>query len=130
KITASGRDCTRTFYNRLSNIQIKVKRGDCTDYKNGLNQCYEEFYSANGHELGHYFRFIYRILKFIDESGIENKNEYSGVLRSQFSNAELALLFYNGLSDRGLKFKPLSEKFSLFENIELESLLNYQKDCA
>lgn len=45
--------------------------------------------------LDHYFRYAYRILKYIDESKLideEDKEDYSAILRAQFSCYEL--LFY------------------------------------
>lgn len=77
--------------------------------------------------LYHYFRFVYRILKFVDDSReLETDAErylYIAFLRSTFSNYEIATLFYNGLSCLGKdKFKPLAEKYALFDNIDIRLL--------
>ena len=77
---------------------------------------YEEFYLENRDNLGHYFRFIYNIIKFIDTSDLENKKFYTNILRSQFSDAESTVLLMNCISKYGEnKFKPYAEKYRLLK---------------
>ncbi|HFD32869.1 MAG TPA: hypothetical protein ENJ28_09220 [Gammaproteobacteria bacterium] len=68
------------------------------------------------------------MIGFIEESRLANKREYSGIFRAQLSNPELALLFYNGASPWGKKFKPLAEKYALFEHLELSQLVRAEED--
>lgn len=73
--------------------------------------------------LYHYFRFVYRILKFVDETPLlkttEDRYGYVSFLRSTFSNYETAIIFYNCLTDVGkLHFKSLAERYALFDNID------------
>lgn len=76
------------------------------------------FHIVFHHEIGHYFRNIYQILKFVDTSEVENKLFYSNLLRAQLSSDELALLFYNCLSEFGSKkFKPLLERYEFLEHL-------------
>lgn len=88
--------------------------------ENGVN----EVLSKNEYKfLYHYFRFVYRILKFIDETPLLTTTEerYENVLflRSTLSNYETAALFYNCLTDVGrAKFKHLAERYALFDNID------------
>ena len=84
--------------------------------------------------LYHYFRFVYRILKFVDETPLlkttEDRYGYVSFLRSTFSNYEMAVIFYNCLTDIGkLHFKSLAERYALFDNID-EKLItsNFEKD--
>lgn len=78
----------------------------------------------------HYFRHLYHIFKYIDTSDlIEDKEryEYASIVRSQLSNYELVILFYNCLAqkDSGIeenKFKPLIEKYAIFNNLRKELL--------
>lgn len=76
--------------------------------------------------LDHYFRYLYRILKFIDETDLideEKKYRYASMFRAQLSEFELVLIYYNGLSNVGCeKLKPLLEKFSVLKNIRWEDL--------
>lgn len=78
----------------------------------------------------HYFRFLYRILKFVDDSDSSfltdtNKYNYIGMLRGMLSKYELAWIYYNGLSDYGKnKLKPLIEKYALLKNLREDILAN------
>lgn len=73
------------------------------------------------HDLHHYFRFLYHILKFIKNSEIseEEKYKYASIVRATMSAYELILLFYNSLYKSGVeKFKPLIEEYSFLKNID------------
>lgn len=86
----------------------------------------------------HYFRNLYRIVKYIDETDVfdadkistdafQKKKEYIAILRSTLSRYELVWLFYNTLSEYGrAKFKPLVEKYALLNNIRVDLLVNPQ----
>ncbi len=79
---------------------------------------YDLFHSIHHETIGHYFRNIYQILKFVDESSVDNKRFYTNLLRAQLSSDELGLLFYNCLSKIGVeKFKPLLERYALLEHL-------------
>lgn len=84
--------------------------------------------------LFHHFRFVYRIIKYVDETdvltSIEERYQYVAFLRSTFSNYEVAAIFYNCLTSNGReKFKPLVEKYALFDNID-EKILGSKKDLS
>lgn len=78
--------------------------------------------------LDHYFRHLYRVFKFIDETPIfindkKKKYEYACIMRASLSQYELIMLFYNCLSSNGReKFKPLIEKYAIFNNLRVELL--------
>ena len=75
----------------------------------------------------HYFRYIYRIMKFVDDSILEYKDRYKyiSILRAQLSRYELVWLYYNGLSDNGKeKMKPLMEKYAMLKNLRKELIVN------
>ncbi len=76
--------------------------------------------------LDHYFRHLYRVIKYIDDSSTISENrkyEYTSIVRSGLSQYELIMLFYNCLSKHGKdKFKPLIEKYALFNNLRTELL--------
>lgn len=78
--------------------------------------------------LDHYFRYLYRILVYIDQSDLVTESEkydYAAILRAQLSEYELLILFFNGLTDKGKhKAKPLFEKYSLFNNLRTDELVN------
>jgi hypothetical protein len=84
---------------------------------------YDNFHNYYEDKIGHYFGFLYQILKFIKESDIENKKKYSSLFRSLFSKSELALLAHHCLGRKGSKrFKELVEFFEFFEHLPINSL--------
>lgn len=77
-----------------------------------------------------YFRYLYRILKYIDSSKLisdDVKYQYAGILRAHLSYMELPFIYYNGLSSFGRKnMKPLIERYHLLKNIRKEKLHDQQ----
>lgn len=124
-VTRAGRDCFRVFYERF-----KKRHGEANARFNSRGQsviiveAYGPFYREHQHDIGHYFRNFHRILKLVDESHVENKSNYTGILRAQLSSYELALLFYNVLHPIGRKLKPLVERYEILENMDLALLCN------
>lgn len=96
---------------------------------NHLNSVYDIFMKNAYSDIGHYFRYIHQIIKFIDGSKLDKDDKlvYSNILRAQLSNYELVLLFVNCLCyNRTDKFKLLVEEYSFFEHIyhsDLQSLM-------
>lgn len=76
----------------------------------------------------HCFRHLYRIYKYVDTSDLITDDErynYACIIRSQLSDYELVMLFYNCLTANGrAKFKPLIEKYAIFNNLREELLAN------
>lgn len=82
---------------------------------------YIAYYEKYEFILGHYFRVLFNIIKFIDRSTLifDEKKFYTNLVRSQLSQLELSLLFYNGLSKHGReKFLPLIHEYSLLKHLE------------
>jgi len=125
-IITKGRDCFKVFYNRLKKTwgrNIAPYQGN--DEAERINNTYLGFYNEYQSEIGHYFRSLYNIVKFVDNSEIENKRLYTNLIRAQLSSYELTLLFYNTLSDMGReKFMPLIVKYSLLKTLPQNELLN------
>lgn len=76
----------------------------------------------------HYFRYLYRIMKFVDSSSsvidFETRYQYMAMLRGQLSKYELIWLYYNGLSNNGYeKLKPLIEKYAMLKNVRKELIV-------
>ncbi len=131
-VTTSGRDCFEVFYRRLKNHLISVIYGDGV-LSGNLNSAttnqsidaYDRFYTKDKSDMSHYFRTIYHIIKFIDNSEINNKKQYVSIARAQLSSYEQILIFYNCLHGNGSeKFKPLIEKYALFKNIDSALIIN------
>lgn len=92
-----------------------------------IRHCYDLYLKRFSENINHYFRHLYSILKFIKqhEKDIEKyraPEEYSRILRSQMTLAELFLTFYNGLYFP--KMKLLLEEYDIVKNFYVDDLLN------
>jgi hypothetical protein len=115
------------FTQGLKNVYDKKKK-DIKSHIEELeliNDSYLNYYELHQSDLGHYFRNLYHIVKFIKNTDIENKNTYIGLVRAQLSNDELVMLFYNCISDYGSeKFLPMAVEFRLFKNLNPRTLID------
>lgn len=91
-----------------------------------VREQYSEFYQKFQPVLGHYFRTLYHVFRFVAQSDFskDEKRRYSSLARAQLSSGELLLLFYNCLSEYGEKFRPLVEEFGLLEHLDRNMLLD------
>lgn len=125
KVIINGRDAFVYQYNKLL---TELKKDE-----DNYNEIYKTHYNLFINDLGHFFRYIYRIIKIVDEADFSygnnnNENEihklkymYVSILRSQISDYELAWIFYNGIYKKNNdKFKILIEKYSFLKNLQSE----------
>lgn len=81
---------------------------------------YETVYTAHHSDLGPMFRTLYRLLDWVDQSKISDKQKwhYIAIARSHLSWGEMYFLAFNGLTWRGRNFVPLMNKYALLDNLE------------
>lgn len=124
-----GRDCFELLYKNLMERHTTVKHHHSV-YPSGkdeealLETAYSDFYQQRQSVIGHYFRNLYNIVRFVKESRIKDKYFYIRLVRSQLSVFELSILFYNCISSPGKGFKPLVEEFALLKTVDDKDLLN------
>lgn len=120
-VTITGRDVFRFKYNSMSRT--------IEDNPNLYESIYINTYNQSQTDFGHYFRNLYRMIKLVDETDFFNSSDkipleeifkikyrYTSIIRSQLSDYELLMIFYNCLSENGIeKFKPLIERYSLLK---------------
>lgn len=92
----------------------------------GAMREWELLYRREENQLDSLFRVLYRLLRWIDSHrderlSPEQKWLYVSIVRSQLSWIEMVYLFYNGHTFSGRKFKPLIEKYALFDNLNFQS---------
>lgn len=123
---AGGRDCFNIFYRRLRAHYLAAAKDDpAAGDREHINRAYAKFYRENHGDVGHYFRTLYNIVKFVHLSSVADKRLYTNLIRAQLSSQELLLLFYNCATDLGSeKFKPLIEEYALFKTLPVSFLLN------
>lgn len=134
-----GRDVFKLNYTKLTGKLIANKANDIES----INRIYLSNFELVQTDFGHYFRHLYRIIKFVDQynfhtqlrdsadfkNDFDIKYQYISILRSQISDFELLWLFYNCLSGYGSeKFKPLIERYCFFKNLPVSQLINGHAD--
>jgi hypothetical protein len=119
-LSLKGRACFSHYLNELEGHLINEGAADNFEL---FQTCYDCFYREHQAALGHYFRLLYNIVKLVKRTDGIDKQFYSNLIRAQLSSAELKLVFYNCLSERGNeKFKPLVEEFALLKTIPNDTL--------
>lgn len=125
----------QVFVNKEEFIDLMRNRTDSLVYdsiRSLINELGVKGYKNINHLpiYDHYFRHLYRIMTFIDESTfldkdskyIDERYRYASILRATLSPYELVFLFYNGLVYEN--FKALIEKYSLLNNLRRDLTAN------
>jgi Putative phage abortive infection protein len=131
-----GRQCFSAYYSNFGDAReqwIRRRHQISTPFavpltpyntKAEIIAYYDDYYREREANLGHYFRNLYHIIKFVKTSDEQNKRRYTSLVRAQLSKYELFFLFYNCLSSYGEGFKPLIEEFGLLEHLDKKLLLD------
>lgn len=131
---AAGRDVFRTAFEQMP-VLVEIPNGDRTHQSyigmtNVIKGAGMEGYCKSDVPtyFDHYFRLLYRILKFVKETPLvtnfEDEYQYTSMLRAILSRYELVWLYYNGLSEYGCeKLKPLIERYAMLKNLREDLLV-------
>lgn len=138
--TSDKREYFATAYLMLSHNLDEIKKKseslskemkESISYKESvIIENYNFVYNKEQASLGHYFRNLYHVVKYVHLTDLiddKQKYYYLSILRAQLSAYELVFLLYNCLVD-GLgypKFKYLVDKYDLLQNINDELLLDH-----
>ena len=110
-------------FNYINQLVIVIQNNEkeLTDDKNYKEKLFELYkYRVDQNLLGHYYRHLYHILKYIDSSNVPEfiKRKYINILQAQMSDHELYLCVLNCCGECGVdKFVDLLDKYSFLENI-------------
>lgn len=120
----SGQDAFAKFSNELQKTlpppAERLKNGAPTE--SAIEIC-NAYFSKNQKSLGHYFRTLYNVIKFVDQGNTDNKKFYSNLLRAQLSSDQLALIFFNAHSIYGFeKMLPLLSKYHLTKHLPQDAV--------
>jgi len=108
----------RSFYKEVANQNSHLNETQIID------NAFSKLYQKKGSQFGFYFRNLYYVILYIDESHGIDKMFYTRLVRAQLSKSELLLLMYNCLSNRGNEFfKPLVEKYGLLKGIDRHEMI-------
>ncbi|PHA81004.1 hypothetical protein COF68_16815 [Bacillus toyonensis] len=92
---------------------------------------YNIFFKDYHDNIGNYFKSLYRIIKYVDETNlIEEQGEkefYTDFIRAQMSSYEQIFLFYNCISEKGfVNFLPLLFKYKLLDGMDNHLLFDQE----
>ena len=112
-------------------VQVKFDNITLGDLEKTIISTYESFYANYHYNLGHFYRFVYHIVKYIIDNyeSDNDRHKYLGILQAQLSNDELGLLFFNCISkysmnSKGLhKFHEWIDKYQLLQNIDVQNII-------
>lgn len=115
-----GRECFKHFNDELKKNYHAVRN---LDELQRTKSAYEGLWGIFQKDLGHYFRFLYNLIRFVNQSRFP-KTKYIRIVRAQLSDFELVILFYNVIATDRTRFKEYIEFFTLFDNLPMGLLLN------
>ena len=124
---SNGEDYFIEFIKKLSS-KVKISNKPLVNHKETLETYNELFFNCKD-DISHYFRIVYRLVKFIDNSTMtdDDKKMYFKILRSQFSEKELLVLYYNSYTVFGTKFYPLILKYNLLKHLPNDSKIEFKE---
>jgi len=94
-----------------------------------IKSAYKRLWNNYEKDFAHYFRSLYNVIKFVHNSSIENKKDYTNIVRAQLSGQEVLVIFYNCIYFSDSKFIPLIEEYSLLKHIpksEIGSSIDFE----
>ncbi|MCX0422069.1 putative phage abortive infection protein [Aeromonas veronii] len=134
----------KLFMGQSTSGELAIDRSNARDYKgrHSFGGClellkylsggpqdtfnlYRHIQTEHNHIFGHYFRSLYRIIKFInDHPYIEasDRLNYASILRAQLSRDELSLILLNCMDDMvdSGEFRKLLNKYHMLEHIDID----------
>lgn len=120
----NGRDCFKVFVKRLQrNYQDEMKVNPARDEQLLADAAYEQLWAKSQSDLGHYFRSLYNVFRYVSEHEFTDRKQYGSIARAQLSDFELVVLFYNCINVRGTNFVRFAEEFEIFDNLDASLLM-------
>lgn len=119
-----GRDCFKVFVKRIQrNYQDELKANPNADERTLSGAAYELLWVKSQSDLGHYFRSLYNVFRYVSEHEFTDKKQYGSIARAQLSDFELVVLLYNCANHRGKNFVRYAEEFEMFDNLDISLLV-------
>lgn len=107
----------KAFYQDTENQNPQLNERQKTDI------AFTKLYSKAGKQFGFYFRNLFYLIKYIDESVDINKEHFVRLVRAQLSISEIQLLMYNCLFEKGVGFKNYVEQYGLLNGIDESEMI-------
>lgn len=123
------KDKLQNDYKNNGDVKYYSDKGEMTTEKQleYAKEIYGDVYSKHSDYLGHYFRHLYHIIKYVDDNEKKIKKfaepkTYTDLIQARMSSSELVLLFYNSLIFE--KMKKFVNKYKLTQNLVIENLMD------
>lgn len=107
----------KTHYNEVQNQSPHL------DEEQIIDVAFSKLYNKEGQQFGFYFRNLYYLIKYIDESQHIDREHFVRLIRAQLSTSELQMLMYNCLFKKGKGFKDLVIKYDLLNGVDNSELI-------
>lgn len=88
-----------------------------------IDSAFSKLYNKEGQQFGFYFKNLFYLMKYIDESEGIDKIHYSRLVRAQLSKSEIQMLMYNCIFKKGKKFKIIAETYGLLNGIDKTEMI-------
>ncbi len=113
-----GQDCFTIFYTWFRQTYYpQARTANPDDDAKAIVAAFDQLYQHTRTDVGHYFRSLYNLIKFVKAANVSNPRFYTNLVRAQMSDQEVLILFYNCLTPRGAKFCPLVQDFALLKHL-------------
>jgi hypothetical protein len=114
----SGRDCFMTAWRRFKQkFQLGMESSNKVEREKEIDEAFAKLWRIYEGEFGHYYRSLYNVLKFINNSNAEDKKHYTNIVRAQLSGQELLIMLYNCIYHKESKLTVLINKYALLKHI-------------
>ena len=121
------------FVNRLNGAFMTIKQSEKESkydevYYSYLKERFGEFFSKNHNQLGQYFRYVYNVLREIDEMNLYvnapdmdyiEKKKYVSLYVAQLTGWEYFFLLSNAIFNvpKSYKFSRLAQRYNIFQHM-------------
>lgn len=130
-INLDNKDRDKNYFKKLRDELFKknLVSSNIKDLNVEIINLYKEILYENKENLTHYFRTFYRIINFIDSSELTENEKivYIKIFRSQLSEFELLLIYYNAETRYAKKLYPLILRYNLIKHLPSLSKLEFVK---
>jgi hypothetical protein len=124
--TFGGRKAFRLLHRDLFSDARHIEFKETDDLNSHLeDQKLSNALQACRTPLAPYFRTLYNIYRYLDESSFSDRKFYSRIIRAQLDDYFLVILYYNSLTERGKNFQTYISKFDILDNLR-EDLLPHK----
>lgn len=118
------------FFELKTNVTDNLQHQSPLDCHRKVQKVYVMLFLKYKGKLSHYFKTIYRLLRIIDASiflSLSEKMFYAKIIRSQLTDYELLIMYYNYHSIYANKASLLVYKYNILKHINPLSKIEFQK---